>query len=386
MQDGDPAYLPGAAMDDIDQTLARIERDLYEGVLDDEKWAQALAGIAQLAGAPYACLMSRNADSGYFEFLETVDTPEAAIKAYNEEFHRLNPINTLPVLRRPGEQYLDTRALGERLERLPFYQDFLRPHDISFMMGHKVGTFEGVDCNLSIHRTLGEAPFDEHSAARVARLHDVLERGFKLRFRLRALEQENLWSRGALDRLSCPILVADEQARVLQANRAADQWLSSRRSMLDHAGHARFALPRIRHILRQACGVEGGMRSAALRLPDQHGMQLLIAVPLPQAQAESRGIQRRAAMLVVLDSNAAPPLPQTLLQSIFGLTPAEIRLMSLLARQDSIGEAAETLAISRETARTQLKAILRKTGARRQQELMHLATRLGMVPEVGPEP
>jgi len=377
-----PFVRPGAAVSDIDQTLKDIERDLYEGVLDDGKWKQALAGIARLAGAPYACLMSRNVDSGYFEFLETVDTPEAAIKAYNDEFHLLNPINTLPVLQRPGEQYLDTRALGERLEKLPFYQDFLRPHDISFMMGHKVGIFEGTDCNLSIHRTRGDAPFDEQSAARVARLHDVLERSFKLRFRLRALEQENLWSRGALDRLSCPILIADEQARVLQANRAADQWLGSRRAMLDHLGGSRFALPRIRNILRQACGAEGKMRSAALRLPDDRGMQLLIAVPLPQAQAESRGIQRRAAMLVVLESGTAPPLPQTLLQSIFGLTPAEIRLMSLLARQDSVGEAAETLAISRETARAQLKAILRKTGARRQQELMHLATQLGMVPEV----
>jgi len=373
-------------MDNLADSLRAIERDLYEGVLDDDSWKRALAGIAQLTGAPYACLMSRDPESGYFEFLETVDTPEAAIKAYNDEFHLLNPINTLPVLQRPGDQYLDTRVLGSRLEKLAFYQDFLRPHDISFMMGHKVGIFEGVDCNLSIHRTRGEAPFDEASAALVARLHQTLERSFKLRFRLRALEQENLWHRGALDRLGCPILVADARARVLQTNQAADRWLHGRQSMLDRTGQSRFALPKIERALRQACGAEGPVRSTALRLPDAHGAGLLIAVPLPEPQAESRGIHRRAAMLVVLDASAERPMPRPLLQSVFGLTPAEIRLMERLARQDSVSEAAEALSISRETARVQLKSILRKTGARRQQELMCLATQLGILPDVAPPP
>ncbi|SAI42110.1 transcriptional regulator [Bordetella ansorpii] len=373
-------------MDATAKTVQAIESNLYEGVLDDTSWKQALTGIAELAGAPYACLMSRNANSGYFEFLETVDTPEAAIRAYNEEFHALNPINTLPVLRRPTEQYLDRQVLGERLEKLPFYQEFLRPHGISFMMGHKVGIFEGVDCNLSIHRTLGEQPFDDMAAARVAHLHTALERGFKLRFRLRALEQQNLWNRGALDRLGCPILIADAQANMLQTNQAADAWLRGRDAMFDRMGRTRFVLPKIQRILRQACGLDGPVRSAAVQLPDGRGSStvLMIALPLPEAQAEARALYGRAAMLVVLGAGLSTNMPRAVLQSVFHLTPAEIRLLSLLARQDSLREAAETLSVSHETARTQLKSILHKTGARRQQELMRLTTELGLLPDDPP--
>ena len=65
------------------------------------------------------------------------------------------------------------------------------------------------------------------------------------------------------------------------------------------------------------------------------------------------------------------------LASAFALTPSEIRLTLRLASGLSLREAAPTLGISYQTARTKLKFVFQKTGARRQAELILLLARHG---------
>ena len=65
-----------------------------------------------------------------------------------------------------------------------------------------------------------------------------------------------------------------------------------------------------------------------------------------------------------------PPVP--VLQELFGLTPAEAKLASLLAAGLRIDAAAEQLGISVHTARAQLKQVCTKTGTHRQAALMRI--------------
>ena len=70
--------------------------------------------------------------------------------------------------------------------------------------------------------------------------------------------------------------------------------------------------------------------------------------------------------------NAEAPDAQ-LLAGAFGLTPAEARLAAALAGGGrAMPEIASALGISRETARSQLRAVFAKTGAGRQAELVGL--------------
>jgi DNA-binding CsgD family transcriptional regulator len=64
------------------------------------------------------------------------------------------------------------------------------------------------------------------------------------------------------------------------------------------------------------------------------------------------------------------------LRNVFGLTRAEARLAARLASGDDIASAAEGLGVSQGTLRSALKAIFRKTGAKRQAELVGLLTRI----------
>lgn len=83
----------------------------------------------------------------------------------------------------------------------------------------------------------------------------------------------------------------------------------------------------------------------------------------------------QAAVLLLIDTFDAGTHAAARLEAItsrFGLTPAESRLLQLLHRGRTPAEAAEQLGVCMSTVRTQVAALLGKTGARRQVDLMRL--------------
>lgn len=72
----------------------------------------------------------------------------------------------------------------------------------------------------------------------------------------------------------------------------------------------------------------------------------------------------------------AHSMPPHFLQQLFALTPTEATLARWLMTGRSINEYADERGVSIQTARTQLKAVLSKTGMRRQAELVAYLARL----------
>ena len=78
----------------------------------------------------------------------------------------------------------------------------------------------------------------------------------------------------------------------------------------------------------------------------------------------------------IADLNALPAPTFDVLSAAFGLSAAEARLAQLLARGESVENAAQMLDIKPTTARSQLAAVFEKTGTRRQARLVALLSRL----------
>src|SRR5690606_39365190 len=76
------------------------------------------------------------------------------------------------------------------------------------------------------------------------------------------------------------------------------------------------------------------------------------------------------ALIVHEGAEARSALGPDVLQKLYGLTPAEIRLVLAIARGDTLKEYSERRGISWHTASTQLKRVYEKTGIRRQSELV----------------
>jgi DNA-binding CsgD family transcriptional regulator len=102
---------------------------------------------------------------------------------------------------------------------------------------------------------------------------------------------------------------------------------------------------------------------------------LLIRV-LPLAAAAHSPFLGARALLLLCELRAKPAPEPALLARAFGLTLAEARLAALLATGIALEAAAQRLGVSRETARTQLKAVFAKTETHRQSELVALLAQL----------
>jgi DNA-binding CsgD family transcriptional regulator len=83
-------------------------------------------------------------------------------------------------------------------------------------------------------------------------------------------------------------------------------------------------------------------------------------------------------MLVVHGSLDASSLPMDLLWRAFGLTESEAQLAEALLTGATLADFAQEREVSKQTLRNQLVGVMRKTGTRRQSELVSLLTRLAL--------
>lgn len=103
-------------------------------------------------------------------------------------------------------------------------------------------------------------------------------------------------------------------------------------------------------------------------------LEVLVS-PTPRATAVSALELAGAAAVFVTDPEAEPPDAETVLATLYSLTPAESALSTLLCGNFSLAEAAEHLGITSETARQRIKVVFQKTGVRRQASLVRLLLR-----------
>jgi DNA-binding CsgD family transcriptional regulator len=107
------------------------------------------------------------------------------------------------------------------------------------------------------------------------------------------------------------------------------------------------------------------------------------------ARAASRGVQHHQlhdaildpgplVMLVVHGSLEVAALPMDLLWRAFGLTESEATLAEALLNGATLADFAQEREVSKQTLRNQLVGVMRKTGTRRQSELVSLLTRLAL--------
>ena len=86
------------------------------------------------------------------------------------------------------------------------------------------------------------------------------------------------------------------------------------------------------------------------------------------------------ALLAIQGPRWGNVVPEEMLRALFGLTPAEIRLVQHLMQCDEpLPIVAEQMHLSLNTLRTQLKAIFQKTHTRRQSGLLRLMRQLGLL-------
>jgi DNA-binding CsgD family transcriptional regulator len=186
-----------------------------------------------------------------------------------------------------------------------------------------------------------------------------------------------------LDALRLGVVLANEDSRILHANRAAEAMmrdggpLRGRDGVLRAEGGA--ASREIRSAIKQAARNESGIGKTglAVRLTEEEHEAPVVAHVLPLAGGEVRSrLEPAAVAAVFINPKVDDAASARAVAATFGLTPAETRVLTRMLTGSTVAEAAADLGVAPTTARTHLDAIFAKTGVSRQSELIRLAAQI----------
>ncbi len=264
-----------------------------------------------------------------------------------------------------------------------FYVDFGRKSSRRYMIGGLIGTSKVIP--LGLHRDVASQPFVEDDKRTLSLLLPHLQRALQMRARL-APTAASLGD-GALDLLPLGVIIVDREMRLLYCNAEADALLGDPQCGLSIARHGRGPHTSASRLVArhpaddaQLCSLVaaasrgsagGGMqiraRSSALT-GDSATLSALICPALRHLSSPGQpnmgtSVVGGAATVLArrLLGRAIPPFG--LLIDLFGLTRSEAEVAVALAGGVTAEEVARTRAVTLDTVRSQIRAILRKTGA-----------------------
>lgn len=223
-------------------------------------------------------------------------------------------------------------------------------------------------------RTEGDTPFPANAERLLSRLVPHLNRARSLGRMIRRGQDAASAARVVLDRLSAGIVIVDDSGQPLLTNAAAEAIFSQRDGLTLEQSAIQAVSSTDTQALRSAIfDVARGSGPRALPIPRQSmGRNYAVLVtPLPATERGRFGV-RPAAAVVVADPDADTFLSQGLLEALYGLTPAEAKLVTALAGGKRLNEIAKDHGVSKNTLRTQLNRAFEKTGTHRQAELIRL--------------
>jgi DNA-binding CsgD family transcriptional regulator/PAS domain-containing protein len=351
---------------------------VYDGLLEDKPWNGLLDALRRQFRANYVSLTIRlpsAEDRGLVVFAGEARPHIHAI--YTSSLYAVDPFVNLPrdtvVML---EELIDER---EWLDSV-IYRDFLAPLQVRYMMGVDIRSDEGREreFRLRVSRPPEGEPFSETERALCGLLLPHLRRALRLYAHLDRVESACRLYVGTLERIGIGSILLDEDGGICRINRVAEEILAEGDSLQLHNGMLEAVAPRddrrLWRLIKQAAAGRSGsglVEAIALDRGGQPGGLSVLVRSIPLAASAEAG--RAAAVELILRDSTRPAQPsEPLLRQLYQLTPAEASLAVLLGEGLTLEESAARLGISRNTARSHLRAVFAKTGVKRQTALVQL--------------
>ena len=174
-----------------------------------------------------------------------------------------------------------------------------------------------------------------------------------------------------MDCLRIGVIFAGAGGRVLAANRPAQEIFSLKDGLEFSRGFLRTALPQETSALRNL--IVAGRAPVFLSLSRPSGKRpLSVLIRSLSQDRDASSSERPMAVVFVSDPDQRLDVDPAGVKDLYGLTPAEAAVASLVGVGRPVLEAARRLGVQTNTVRMQLKQVYAKTGARRQSALVYL--------------
>ena len=367
---------------DREARLELVVGALYEAAVEPERWPEALTGIADLLGAvgsqfyfwdrcqnaaPFAVVgrLPEEGNADYLRYYGAIDTRRQALERV--------PVGKLTAF--------DLDFDDGRFRKSEFLNDFLVPYGVPYVAGGRPFETAELSAVIAVLRSFHQGPFGEQEVAALGRLVPHLQRAARLHLQMREVRLQQQAVEAALDRLPFGVVIADGTGRARIINRAAEEMAAAGDGLLLCGGCLTAYLAE--EAARLARAVAEAVQTAARRNGEAGGSLLVsrpsgrrpfavLIAPLSADLTLAREHQAPAALILITDLERQPTVLGRRLVELFGLTPAEACLAAALVEGKRLEDIASERGVRMPTLRTQLRAILDKTGTRRQADLMRV--------------
>ena len=366
-----------------DKSFAEILDAIYEASVSPTQWRSALDLLSASFNCNVAALIDRDVKTMQGSAIAT--GIDAAGKAeYLSTWTSRNPfIEAIPRMRSAivtDEELIPKPALLAS----DFYKGFMHPRDMHALLRVSVHADQDVHQSLALLRSRYSGEFDATDRARCQLFLPHLQRAAAVGKRLTVSTAMLQTVNHLLEENTDGILLADQTGGVMFANRAAramatrKDGFTLRHNRLEplHGDHNR-AFQKLLGGALGAIADPHARRAGTMRLARTDGAKdyIVMVTPMPQLQTvHTRSIPR--VCITIRDPTAAPQQPLAMLQELYGLTGAEVRVAQRLFAGQTPEKAACSLNIKISTARSHIAQIFHKTDVRRQSELIGLVLRL----------
>lgn len=234
---------------------------------------------------------------------------------------------------------------------------------------------------FGIQRAIGQPDFTREELAIFDLFLPHINRAVELYTRMSDLSLSNFPERSALDRMQQGILICDSAFKVAFKNHKADEIIANNPSL--HVSPEGLLSCRDKSFSHElVLGISAAVNNAANTeassdkvLCYRQGKQNLTIIISPLSAEPSDSDQsspRGGAMISLYDWANRPQIRPEVLQRFFGLSRSESTVSALLLSGQSPADIAAELNRSRETVKSHLQSIYRKTNTNRQGELVAL--------------
>jgi DNA-binding CsgD family transcriptional regulator len=187
----------------------------------------------------------------------------------------------------------------------------------------------------------------------------------------------------ALDALLVGLVILDDAARVVTANLTAQQVCTSTGALrMTPTGRLRADDSRTDATLQQlvtacACTARSAGTSSGGTVLIGRGRNVVLCEVMPlRGDGLDDGEQVCGAAVFLIDSALSREVSMSGIGRVFELSRSELLVAEAIADGHTTGDIADLRGTSIETVRTQIKAVLSKTGARSKLDLLRLAAKL----------
>jgi DNA-binding CsgD family transcriptional regulator len=298
---------------------------------------------------------------------------------YNEHYLSIDP-TLAHIIKTPGKAFACSEYLSDAdVMASRFHTEFMIPNGIRYVLSGVVSMQGSMISFFGFQRHISQEPFGRTETEFVQRLLPHFAKADQVAAKVSTVSDAKRLAMAVLDRMDYGIVIVNQAGHVRMTNQRAEQWLQSGEVIQSLFGRIRLTNAKDNDAL---CGLirtaasdnKADMQAKTIETLATHSNTGVRIAVLPISNDEKRQLDDDDASVVVVlsDNNQQRAMASHVLQDSYGLTVAETKVATGLARGQTQDELSESLFVSLSTIKTHTQHIYQKIGVSRQVDLVRL--------------